>query len=175
VSIISDALKKASHERRRTESAGGRRGVRPAYEDGKGRLWDSAVSVNSRPALLAGAALLVAGAALAYALLAARAPSGGAPASFGGVPGPLAAAGPAGSRTARSQFSVEEKPVFFGSESASFSLSGIAQFQDGYVAVVNGQILRRGDRVQGATVSAITSRAVELDYNGERIVLEKTF
>lgn len=75
----------------------------------------------------------------------------------------------------RAQFAVEERPVFFGSQRPSFSLSGIAQFQDSYMAVINGHILKTGDEVQGAKVVVISADAVELDLNGERILLEKTF
>jgi hypothetical protein len=82
---------------------------------------------------------------------------------------------PASSDSGRAQFAVEERPVFFGSKKPRFSLSGIAQFQDSYMAVINGHILKQGDSVQGAKVVGIRPDAVELDYKGERIVLEKTF
>ena len=75
----------------------------------------------------------------------------------------------------RSQYALEEKPLFMSSDSPPFSLSGIAQFQDGFVAVVNGQIVKKGDMIRGSKVLAITSRAVELDHEGQRIILEKTF
>ena len=77
--------------------------------------------------------------------------------------------------TTRGQFSIEERPVFMGSDRPAFSLSGIAQFQESFMAVVNGHILKQGDEIGGAKVVAISADAVELEYRGERIVLEKTF
>lgn len=78
------------------------------------------------------------------------------------------------------QFSVEERPAFFPSrqrqpEPPLFSLSGIAQAEDSYYAVINGKILQKGDRIQGAKIVAIGPDGVELMYKGERILLEKTF
>ena len=78
--------------------------------------------------------------------------------------------------TGRSQFSVEERPAFFASaEKPTFSLSGIAQFQNSYMAVINGHILKQGDEIEGAKVVAITGDKVELEFRGERLVLENTF
>ncbi len=88
---------------------------------------------------------------------------------------PVAGKRSASPDSGRAQFAVEERPVFFGSQKPRFSLSGIAQFQDSYMAVINGHILKQGDNVQGAKVVGIRPDGVELDYKGERIVLEKTF
>ena len=167
MSIISDALKKARESRTSSENAVFRleRDRRPRQAK-RGPRFSPAFLVFTGLAVVSGAVLYPFYARPVYDKLAPHLVWGSGP-----PPLPKDDAG----RPGRSQFSVEEKPMFLGSENASFSLSGIAQFQDGYVAVVNGQILKKGDQIQGARVLAISSKSVELDYYGERIVLQKTF
>jgi hypothetical protein len=80
-----------------------------------------------------------------------------------------------------SRFDLEEKPFHqIGSFSAQpgdplFVLSGIARNEDEYLAVVNDQILRKGDQIEGAVVIDITMDYVELQLNQDRIFLEKSY
>lgn len=171
MSIISDALRKA-----RERGIGGEwRAGGPILPRKKKH---SSSSMNARPLVLMGFLVVLLAGFLLYPFAGRYLEDYGFPSlSFAlgekGSPIEKYASRAAGVR--RGQYAVEEKPFFLGSDNSSFSLSGIAEFQDGYVAVINGQILRRGNRIQGATVVAITSQSVELDYEGERIILEKTF
>lgn len=175
MSIISDALKKARESRTSSESAvfSRERDRRPRQAK-SGPRFSPAFLVFTGLAVVSGAVLYPFYARPVYDKLAPHLVWGSAPPPLP-KDDPSTGAGHSAGRPGRSQFSVEEKPMFLGSENASFSLSGIAQFQDGYVAVVNGQILKKGDQIQGARVLAISSKSVELDYYGERIVLQKTF
>jgi len=85
-------------------------------------------------------------------------------------------------REGSAQFGVEQ--VLLPNRSASraapaplsgYTLSGIAAFQDHYVAVVNGHVVKAGDPVGDARVIAISAKAVELDVNGERQIIELIF
>lgn len=52
------------------------------------------------------------------------------------------------------------------SQPPQLTLNGIFFSQDGGYALVNNEIVREGDVVDGVTVVRILSDAVELDYNG---------
>ena len=166
MSIISEALRKAhqSKQGKLEEAKQPKKMKPPDFERTSLKLRGRV----SWPGLVAaGAAILVAG-FLFRGLLAV--PSGFRKAF------PWADAGSA-------QYAVEEKPAILAPSMPKpraraprpFSLSGIAQFQDSYMAVLNGKIVRAGDKIDGAEVLAINSKAVELEYRGERVVLEKTF
>ena len=77
------------------------------------------------------------------------------------------------------RYIVEERPFHdVGVLSAQkgdplFVLSGIAQNEDGYLAIINDQIFRKGDLVEGAQIIDITRDYVELELNDERIILER--
>lgn len=145
MSIISDALKKAAEKRR----GGDRAGVPPpAFPQRR----------YFRGARAAAAGAVVAAALLFPALFLAGKKSDGAPAR------PI--------RFENAQFSVEDRPILFGAGDAVFALSGIARIDGARVAIVNGTVVREGDRVEGARVAAIDDGMVQLEVEGRRITLE---
>jgi len=52
-----------------------------------------------------------------------------------------------------------------------FTLTGITQFENGYKAIINGDIFREYDRVRGFTVMKITKSKVVLKRNEYRVTL----
>jgi hypothetical protein len=95
------------------------------------------------------------------------------------VSGPVPAEKTAKDERGLGSFSVEEKAFHkVGTLSAQvgdplFILTGIARNEDGFMAVINDEILKIGDVVQGALVTDITINYVELQINNEIILLEK--
>lgn len=99
---------------------------------------------------------------------------------------PLLVKAPAGSSpqetsTASGQFAIEEapRPAAMTAPSpwrgfarpAGFVLSGVLYSGEDSYCVINGLVLRRGERVGGATVETIGPDQVTLDSNGEKIIL----
>jgi hypothetical protein len=81
---------------------------------------------------------------------------------------------------ASAQFLIEEAPRLGAviprpSHNPLFNLSGIAYDDKGYMAVVNGDVVRVGDWIQNAKVKSISSRKIELEHSGKKVVIEKTF
>lgn len=54
----------------------------------------------------------------------------------------------------------------------SLSLNGIVISDNGNVAIVNGRIVDLGDKIEGATVTNISSNEVTIDFEGKEIVLK---
>ena len=79
-----------------------------------------------------------------------------------------------------SQFAMEEAPIVptpgargdaLGAPTSPFVLSGVVYAgQDSY-CLINGKVLKRGERVGGATVERITPDYVTLDLGGQKIAL----
>ena len=53
-----------------------------------------------------------------------------------------------------------------------FKLTGITRFEDGYKAIINGDITLEGKRVQGFMVTNITENRVLLKRNKHRVTLK---
>ena len=53
-----------------------------------------------------------------------------------------------------------------------FKLTGITEFQNGYKAIVNGEIVHKMNRVRGFTVTSITETEVVLQRNEYRVTLK---
>ena len=96
---------------------------------------------------------------------------------FGAGPGATVPRAPG----ALGQFAVEEIPVappsptFFPSarpaKREAFVLSGIVQTDSGSYCLINGMVLRQGQKIGGATVESIAQDTVTLDLNGQKIPL----
>jgi len=79
------------------------------------------------------------------------------------------------------QFAIEETPIappsplFFRKAPAAktppFVLNGIAHADTDSYCLINGLVLRQGQKVGGATVEKISLETVTLDLNGEKILL----
>jgi hypothetical protein len=90
-----------------------------------------------------------------------------------GVPSPE-------STPASAQFLIEEAPGLRAvtpkpAPTPLFNLSGIAYDNKGYMAVVNGDVVRAGDWIQNAKVKSISSWKIELEHSGKKVIIEKTF
>ena len=53
-----------------------------------------------------------------------------------------------------------------------FKLTGITEFENGYKAIVNGEIVHEMNRVRGFTVTSITENQVVLQRNEYRVTLK---
>ena len=53
-----------------------------------------------------------------------------------------------------------------------FKLTGITEFENGYKAIVNGEIVHKMNRVRGFTVKSITETEVVLQRNEYRVTLK---
>ena len=53
-----------------------------------------------------------------------------------------------------------------------FKLTGITEFENGYKAIVNGEIVHKMNRVRGFTVRSITETEVVLQRNEYRVTLK---
>ena len=53
-----------------------------------------------------------------------------------------------------------------------FKLTGITEFENGYKAIVNGEIVHKMNRVRGFTVTSITETQVVLQRNEYRVTLK---
>ena len=53
-----------------------------------------------------------------------------------------------------------------------FKLTGITEFENGYKAIVNGEIVHKMNRVRGFTVTSITEIEVVLQRNEYRVTLK---
>ena len=53
-----------------------------------------------------------------------------------------------------------------------FKLTGITEFENGYKAIVNGEIVHEMNRVRGFTVTSITETQVVLQRNEYRVTLK---
>ena len=78
------------------------------------------------------------------------------------------------------QFAVEEAPIATTSRLAAapstgplsnFSLNGLVYSKTDSYCLINGKVMRIGDRVGGATLLQVTPNEAVLDYRGEKIVL----
>ena len=83
------------------------------------------------------------------------------------------------------QFAIEETPIqaviprpniFSGSKSPlpKFSLSGIVYSEQGSYCLINGKVLKMGEKVSGATLETIHPNPITLDYLGEKIIIALT-
>ena len=54
---------------------------------------------------------------------------------------------------------------------SGFELSGIMLSADGPVAIINNEIVKQGDVIDGASVSSIKENSVNLSYQGQELVL----
>lgn len=202
MSIISDALKKARDARSQQSQASPANSSRPAAAR---QTYQAAAPVSTRPSLdrrpLAAApsvrrraslapvfamAFIAVVGALGLLAISRHDDESAAPvlqqiakASAPAVAESSAASAPSSSpveQAGSAQFAIEERTFFSRTQSPGFALSGIAQFQDNFVAVVNGHVVKAGDEIQGAKVVAISAKSVEMQSSaGERIVLEKSF
>jgi hypothetical protein len=85
--------------------------------------------------------------------------------------GKLLGAGSAtGSKNAPAQPSRKDKPNTLSS--GGYTLSAIVAGPSGRVAMINGRCVRKGDRVDGATVDKITDNSATLSKGGDSIVLK---
>ena len=78
------------------------------------------------------------------------------------------------------QFAIEEMPIAMTHRSAAippvellpnFSLNGLVYSKTDSYCLINGKVMRVGDRVGGATLSQVTPNKAVLDYHGEKVVL----
>ena len=53
-----------------------------------------------------------------------------------------------------------------------FKLTGITEFENGYKAIVNGEIVHKMNRVRGFTVTSITETEVVIQRNEYRVTLK---
>ena len=53
-----------------------------------------------------------------------------------------------------------------------FKLTGITQFQDGYKAIINGEIVHKMNRVRGFNVKEITKNRVVLERDQYSVTLK---
>jgi MSHA biogenesis protein MshK len=78
---------------------------------------------------------------------------------------------PAGAAARATPAAQVPPPLAPAAEAPAFALQAVTE-QDGQpVAIVNGQLVRVGDRVDGARVVRIAPEGVELDHDGRRLVL----
>jgi len=54
----------------------------------------------------------------------------------------------------------------------SFNLTGITQFENGYKAIINEQIISEGDRIKKFKVTDITKNSVLLKWYKHRVTLK---
>ena len=77
----------------------------------------------------------------------------------------------------KAQFVIEEVPPFATPsagtvlETPPLDLTGIVFSADRSYAIVNGQVVKVGDKIQGAEVKSITSETLTLEYEGRQIQL----
>ena len=86
-----------------------------------------------------------------------------------------------GNSSVSGQFAIEEAPLpanpagtrpLWGTfKQGKFVLSGIVYAGDSSFCLINGMVLRQGERVGNATVEAISSSSVVLDVQCEKITL----
>ncbi len=78
------------------------------------------------------------------------------------------------------QFAVEESAIApasrpmtapWGAQIPNFSLNGLVYSKTDSYCLINGKIMRIGDRIGEATLSQVTPNEVILDYRGKKIIL----
>ena len=77
------------------------------------------------------------------------------------------------------QFAIEEAPIPMlpnfsrpgAVKSPRFALSGLVYSNEDSYCLINGKVVRVGERVGDATLVQVTPNAAVLDYRGEKIVL----
>jgi len=55
---------------------------------------------------------------------------------------------------------------------SQFRLTGISKSEDGYMAIINDEIMKNGNKLLGFTVAKISESEVRLKRNRDRITLE---
>ena len=55
---------------------------------------------------------------------------------------------------------------------SQFRLTGISKSEDGYMAIINDEIIQKGNKMFGFTVAKISESEVRLKRNRDRITLE---
>ena len=55
---------------------------------------------------------------------------------------------------------------------SQFRLTGISKSEDGYMAIINDEIMQKGNKMLGFTVARISESEVRLKRNRDRITLE---
>ena len=55
---------------------------------------------------------------------------------------------------------------------SQFKLTGISKSEDGYMAIINDEIMKNGNKLLGFTVAKISESEVRLKRNRDRITLE---
>jgi len=55
---------------------------------------------------------------------------------------------------------------------SQFRLTGISKSEDGYMAIINDEIMEKGNKMLGFTVARISESEVRLKRNRDRITLE---
>ena len=55
---------------------------------------------------------------------------------------------------------------------SQFRLTGISKSEDGYMAIINDEIMKNGNKLLGFTVAKISESKVRLKRNRDRITLE---
>ena len=85
---------------------------------------------------------------------------------------------PTSSSNVKRQFAIEEAalPMMpnvskFGAPMPRFSLSGLVYSPEDSYALINGKVVRIGERVGNATLAQVTPNEAVLDLRGEKIVL----
>ena len=81
----------------------------------------------------------------------------------------------------KAQFGVEEAPLtpttrtpspFHGSLiTPDFALNGLVYSPDGSYCLINGQVVKIGESINGAKLISVTPNGAVLEYKGERLVL----
>lgn len=79
------------------------------------------------------------------------------------VPAPMMAAS-----NRRAQFGIEESALSLNARVPNLALTGIVFAGDGQsYSIINNQVLKVGDHVQGATLTAIAADMVTVEYRGQ--------
>ena len=55
---------------------------------------------------------------------------------------------------------------------SQFKLTGISKAEDGYMAIINDEIMQKGSKMLGFTIAKISDSEVRLKRNRDRITLE---
>jgi len=78
----------------------------------------------------------------------------------------------------KAQFAIEESPLFGSappavilSKTPNFILSGIVYSPKESYCIINNEIVKVGDRIQGAKLLSVSQNSVRLDYRGKETAL----
>lgn len=74
-------------------------------------------------------------------------------------------------RTPRGQFGIEEMPRPMGNQPPGFRLTGLVYSAKESYCLINGNVVKQGEFIQGAKLVKVTQDEAVLDFHGAKIVL----